>query len=38
MAADGAGHAKTADYMGLTIGHTTSAAEEIAKAIPVPRW
>ncbi|MES2673849.1 MAG: NAD(P)-binding domain-containing protein [Pseudomonadota bacterium] len=24
----------TADYMGLTIGHTTSAAEEIAKAIP----
>jgi hypothetical protein len=24
----------TADYMGLTIGHTTSAAEEIAKAFP----
>lgn len=24
----------TADYMGLTIGHTTSAAEEIAAAIP----
>jgi NADPH-dependent F420 reductase len=24
----------TADYMGLTIGHTTSAAEEIAKAVP----
>jgi predicted dinucleotide-binding enzyme len=24
----------TADYMGLTIGHNTSAAEEIAKAIP----
>ena len=24
----------TADYMGLTIGHTTSAAEEIAHAIP----
>jgi predicted dinucleotide-binding enzyme len=24
----------TADYMGLTLGHTTSAAEEIAKAIP----
>jgi predicted dinucleotide-binding enzyme len=24
----------TADYMGLTIGHETSAAEEIAKAIP----
>lgn len=24
----------TADYMGLTIGHTTSAAEEIARAIP----
>lgn len=24
----------TADYMGLTIGHTTSAAEEIACAIP----
>jgi len=24
----------TADYMGLTIGHTTSAAEEIAKALP----
>jgi predicted dinucleotide-binding enzyme len=24
----------TADYMGLTIGHGTSAAEEIAKAIP----
>jgi predicted dinucleotide-binding enzyme len=25
----------TADYMGLTIGHSTSAAEEITKAIPV---
>ena len=24
----------TADYMGLTLGHTTSAAEEIAKACP----
>ncbi len=24
----------TADYMGLTIGHTTSAAEEIAAALP----
>ena len=24
----------TTDYMGLTIGHSTSAAEEIAKAIP----
>ena len=24
----------TADYMGLTIGHNTSAAEEIAKAVP----
>ncbi|MBK9245193.1 MAG: NADPH-dependent F420 reductase [Burkholderiales bacterium] len=24
----------TADYMGLTVGHTTSAAEEIAKAVP----
>ena len=24
----------TADYMGLTIGHTTSAAEEIAAAVP----
>ena len=24
----------TADYMGLTIGHTTSAAEEIAKGVP----
>ena len=24
----------TADYMGLTIGHSTSAAEEIAEAIP----
>jgi predicted dinucleotide-binding enzyme len=24
----------TADYMGLTIGHSTSAAEEIAKAFP----
>jgi 8-hydroxy-5-deazaflavin:NADPH oxidoreductase len=24
----------TSDYMGLTIGHTTSAAEEIAKAVP----
>ncbi|MCK7496121.1 MAG: hypothetical protein MZW92_38175 [Comamonadaceae bacterium] len=23
-----------ADYMGLTIGHSTSAAEEIAKAVP----
>ena len=27
----------TADYMGLTIGHTTSAAEEIARAIPGAR-
>lgn len=27
----------TADYMGLTIGHTTSAAEEIAKAFPAAR-
>lgn len=27
----------TADYMGLTIGHTTSAAEEIAKAFPGAR-
>ncbi len=24
----------TADYMGLTIGHTTSAAEKIARAVP----
>lgn len=24
----------TADYMGLTIGHTTSAAEQIAQAVP----
>lgn len=24
----------TADYMGLTLGHNTSAAEEIAKAVP----
>jgi 8-hydroxy-5-deazaflavin:NADPH oxidoreductase len=24
----------TADYMGLTVGHTTSAAEEIANAVP----
>lgn len=24
----------TADYMGLTVGHSTSAAEEIAKALP----
>jgi len=24
----------TADYMGLTLGHTSSAAEEIAKAVP----
>lgn len=24
----------TADYMGLTIGHSTSAAEEIARAVP----
>jgi len=24
----------TADYMGLTVGHTTSAAEEIAKSVP----
>lgn len=24
----------TADYMGLTVGHITSAAEEIAKAVP----
>ena len=27
----------TADYMGLTIGHTTSAAEEIARAVPSSR-
>lgn len=27
----------TADYMGLTIGHTTSAAEEIARAVPGAR-
>lgn len=27
----------TADYMGLTIGHSTSSAEEIAKAIPGAR-
>jgi 8-hydroxy-5-deazaflavin:NADPH oxidoreductase len=27
----------TADYMGLAIGHSTSAAEEIAKAIPGAR-
>lgn len=27
----------TADYMGLTLGHTTSAAEEIAKAVPNAR-
>lgn len=27
----------TADYMGLTIGHTTSAAEEIAHAVPDAR-
>ena len=27
----------TADYMGLTIGHETSAAEEIAKAVPGAR-
>ena len=27
----------TADYMGLTIGHDTSAAEEIAKAVPAAR-
>ena len=27
----------TADYMGLTIGHTTSAAEEIARAVPSVR-
>jgi 8-hydroxy-5-deazaflavin:NADPH oxidoreductase len=27
----------TADYMGLTIGHSTSNAEEIAKAIPAVR-
>jgi predicted dinucleotide-binding enzyme len=27
----------TADYMGLTIGHTTSAAEEIAGAVPNAR-
>lgn len=27
----------TADYMGLTIGHTTSAAEEIAGAVPDAR-
>jgi predicted dinucleotide-binding enzyme len=24
----------TADYMGLTLGHSTSAAEEIAQAVP----
>jgi predicted dinucleotide-binding enzyme len=27
----------TADYMGLTVGHTTSAAEEIARAVPGAR-
>ncbi len=27
----------TADYMGLTIGHSTSAAEEIAKAVPAAK-
>ncbi|MES2739955.1 MAG: NAD(P)-binding domain-containing protein [Pseudomonadota bacterium] len=27
----------TADYMGLTLGHATSAAEEIAKAVPQAR-
>lgn len=27
----------TADYMGLTLGHSTSAAEEIAKAVPQAR-
>ena len=27
----------TADYMGLTVGHTSSAAEEIAKAVPDAR-
>jgi predicted dinucleotide-binding enzyme len=27
----------TADYMGLSIGHTTSAGEEIARAIPAAR-
>lgn len=27
----------TADYMGLTLGHSTSAAEEIAKAVPNAR-
>lgn len=27
----------TADFMGLTIGHTTSAAEEIARAVPGAR-
>jgi predicted dinucleotide-binding enzyme len=27
----------TADYAGLTLGHTTSAAEEIAKAVPQAR-
>lgn len=27
----------TADYMGLSIGHSTSAAEEIAKALPAVR-
>ena len=27
----------TADYMGLTIGHATSAAEEIARAVPGAR-
>jgi predicted dinucleotide-binding enzyme len=27
----------TADYMGLTLGHSTSAAEEIARAVPAAR-
>ncbi len=27
----------TADYMGLTIGHTTSAAEEISRSVPEAR-
>lgn len=27
-----------ADFSGLTIGHTTSAAEELQAAAPAPRW
>jgi predicted dinucleotide-binding enzyme len=27
----------TPDYMGLTVGHGTSAAEQIAQAVPAPR-